>query len=75
MAWYTSHEIHFKGRLLQIMTRYGCFQSARVLKGRPLDLSCDSKDWHRLRRLVERNHRIGCEIQDFMRALDDHCNR
>jgi len=71
MAWYTSHQIRFKGRLLEIRTRYGGPHDARVLKGRPLNLSWNSKDWIRLWKLVHRHRRIRGEIRDFQRGLED----
>lgn len=54
MAWYSSHEVRFRGRLVRITTRYACYQDAVVVKGKPLDLSDDSRDSKRLEKLFRR---------------------
>jgi hypothetical protein len=69
MAWYTSHEIRFRGRLVTIMTRYGCLEDAVVVKGKPLDLREGSRDFKRLSKLFGRNQRIQREISDFQDSL------
>lgn len=52
MAWYTSSDVRYRGRLVRVTLRYGGFMSAMVLKGKPLRLS--PKDESRLDRLIDR---------------------
>lgn len=74
MAWYTQHTLRYRGRLVSIMTRYGCLQSANVVKGNPLDLGdveCPEKrtwDGKRLHKLFLRDKTIRREISDFLTA-------
>lgn len=71
MAWYTTHKIRFRGRLLEVETRYGDLQSATVLCGKPLDIVEGSADWERLRKLFGRNQSIQAEIAGFAASLVD----
>lgn len=72
MAWYTSHELRFRGRLVRVGSRYGCLDSARVLKGKPLDLRYEeSRDWKRLAKIFYRNKKVQEEISDFLEALSE----
>src|SRR5258708_4422637 len=73
MAWYTSHQIRFRGRLVKVGSRYGAYFSAVVEKGKPLDLSDEySRDVRRLRKLFGRNRGIQRDIQEFVEAMDSH---
>jgi len=65
MAWYTTHQIRFRGRLVQVETRYGCFNGAAVVKGKPLDLTEGSRDYVRLEKLFRRNKAIAKELQAY----------
>jgi len=72
MAWYSQHQIRFRGRLVQFTLRYGCLEGAglpRVVKGKPLDFSVDSRDWIHLKRLIEKNQRIQNEVRDIAASL------
>jgi len=42
MAWYSNATVRYRGRLVEVSLRYGCYQSARVIKGKPLALPDDS---------------------------------
>ena len=72
MAWYTSHHLRYRGRLVSVTSRYGSFSEATVVKGKPLKLREGSRDWKRLARLFYRSKKVACEIQDFQDALDRH---
>lgn len=72
MAWYTHHKLRYRGRLLRVESRYGCFHDACVLKGKPLDLSLESRDWNRVARLFCRNKQIYREICEFQQELQEH---
>ncbi len=73
MAWYTSHQLRFRGRLVKVGSRYGCLHEAVVVKGKPLDFSNEfSPDWKCLRKLFERNKVIQREISEFQEALARH---
>jgi hypothetical protein len=72
MAWYTSHTLRYRGRLLYVESRYGSLHDARVLKGKPLDLRDGSRDFNRVTRLFCRCTQIREEIHEFLAALDRH---
>ncbi len=83
MAWYTSHTLRCRGRLVAITTRYGSPQSARVVKGAPLDFGRDAcldvlwkheltGDIKRLLKLFRRSGEIRREISEFVSALEAH---
>lgn len=36
MACYCNREVRYRGRLIEIMFRYGSFMTARIVKGKPL---------------------------------------
>ncbi len=68
MAWYIEHHLRYRGRLVAIVSRYGCFQGGgdpRVVKGKPLDLSYNSRDYKRLERLFYRDRGVKSDIQAF----------
>jgi len=75
MAWYTAHEVHFRGRLVKVESRYGRYNGAVVLKGKPLDLQEGSRDDKRLKKLFEQNTRIQREIKEFLDGWNDHCDQ
>ena len=54
MAWYSSPNVRYRGRLVEVWLRYGCYQSARVLKGKPLDLPDDCRNTRHARRVIAR---------------------
>lgn len=62
MAWYSSPTVRYRGRLVEVWLRYGCYQSAKVIKGKPLPFpyDCSANTRHdrrviaRLMQLVER---------------------
>jgi len=39
MAWYSAEEVWFRGRMVNVMFRYGVFMSASVVRGKPLHFS------------------------------------
>ncbi|MEK9152442.1 MAG: hypothetical protein AAB692_03690 [Patescibacteria group bacterium] len=71
MAWYTSHTLRYRGRLVEVGTRYGCIQWVKVARGKPLDfgdvssLERSSRDGLRLMKLFERSRKIRVEIAEF----------
>ncbi len=67
MAWYTTHLLRYRGRLVSVGTRYGRYNGASVVHGKPLDLSYDSvsKDKQRLVKLFRRSRSVQQEIQAF----------
>ena len=69
MAWYTSHTLRYRGRLMEVGSRYGCFNGAQVLRGKPLRIKEYSRDWKRLEKLFVRTPRIRQEISNFLDAL------
>jgi hypothetical protein len=71
MAWYTDHHLRYRGRLVKVGSRYGSFNGARVVKGKPLDLSEGSRDEWRVRKMFYRSERIQCEIRSFVDALSE----
>ena len=75
MAWYTVHRLRFRGRLVAVESRYGCYNGARVLKGKPLDLSDGSRNERRLAQLFDRSPRIKSEIESVVRAMDEDSGR
>ena len=73
MAWYTSHSLRYRGRLVSVESRYGSLHWAKVEKGKPLDLSEGSPDYNRLEKLFYRSKEIKLEIRrqcEFMFAND-----
>jgi len=71
MAWYGSHRVRYRGRLLVVTSRYGCFMDAVVAKGQPLNLEEDSRDWKRLKKLFDRSERIQREVAE-QSSYDDY---
>ena len=49
MAWYTRTDLRYRGRLIEVTERYGCFHSARIVAGKPLDLT--DEDTSRIEKL------------------------
>ena len=70
MAWYNQHDVRFRGRLVRIYTRYARYESAEVIKGKPLDLANGSSDDIRLLKLFVRWLRNG-KICDQAPVYDD----
>jgi hypothetical protein len=70
MAWYNQHDVRFRGRLVRIYTRYARYESAEVIKGKPLDLSDCSSDDLRLCKLFVRWMRNG-KIRDQCPLYED----
>lgn len=54
MAWYYNQEVKIKGRVIDVSLRYGCYNGARVVKGKPLTI--DKKIETKILRLLERPH-------------------
>jgi hypothetical protein len=76
MAWYNSHEVRFHGRLVEVSTRYGCFNGARVLRGKPLNLSFDLRsenpeDSVRLEKLFYKKKARGDFAEEIGPIVDD----
>jgi|GEM_PF-6067606 len=71
MAWYGSHRVRYRGRLLNVTSRYGCFMDAVVVKGQPLNLKEGSRDWKRLKKLFDRTERIRSEVVEQSHFGDD----
>lgn len=59
MAWYSSHDVRFRGRIVRIFTRYACYEGAKVMRGKSLDLRRSSRDTIRLQKLFYRWLRNG----------------
>ncbi len=68
MAWYTQHYLRHRGRLVEVGTRYGSLNGAKVVKGKPLDLREGSRDYYRLWGLFNRSQAVKREINDFLEA-------
>lgn len=69
MAWYTSHRLRHRGRLVDVETRYGRYNGASVVKGKPLNLGDEySRDSIRLKKLFYRSEVVKREIQEFLDA-------
>ena len=46
MAYYSSVDVWFRGRLVAVTFRYGCYNGARVIRGKPLRFADDySRDY------------------------------
>ncbi len=52
MAWYTSVNLRYRGRLVEVGTRYGEFTGARVVAGKHFRL--EEKDLKRIYKLAQR---------------------
>ena len=72
MAWYTSHLLRFRGRLVEVGSRYGRYNGAIVVKGKPLDLSRYSRDEKRLAKLFCRSEKVEREIQEALEAMRNY---
>ncbi len=70
MAWYTAHHLRCRGRLVEVGSRYGVYNGAMVVKGKPLDLSDDSRDTLRLQKLFIRSEKVKREIGEFIEAMN-----
>jgi len=74
MAWYSNAHVRYRGRLVEVSLRYGCYQSARVIKGKPLAFPYDDRrdsDRHvrrvivHLMQLVERQDPGSLEAPEY----------
>jgi len=71
MAWYTSTTLRYRGRLISLTERYGCFHSAHVIKGKPLRLT--EKDLSRIEKLSLRGE-ARKELDEQARFIQDPCS-
>ena len=75
MAWYTDHHLRHRGRLVKVWSRYGAYNSAKVVKGKPLNLIDEgSRDSIRLVKLFHRSEKVKREIQEFVDAMNSFYN-
>ncbi|MFZ2484333.1 MAG: hypothetical protein WAX80_03575 [Minisyncoccia bacterium] len=73
MAWYMNHHLRHRGRLVEVGSRYGHYNGATVVKGKPLNLADEySRDSIRLKKLFRRSEQVKREIQEFVEAMDRH---
>jgi hypothetical protein len=42
MAWYDKETVRFRGRLVEVNFRYGCYSYATVIKGKPINIPGDN---------------------------------
>lgn len=67
MAWYDRYEVRYKGRLMEVNTRYGILDGAggvHVIKGKPLSLKC--RDIRRIWLiLLKQNKRARLRIRPY----------
>ena len=76
MAWYTSHVLRYRGRLLEVESRYGGFHGVvRIVKGKPLGLWEGSFDWRKVEKLFYRNKRIKSEIGEMRDFINEMAER
>lgn len=54
MAWYGGGKVRYRGRLVYVTTRYGEFDGANVIKGKPLKLT--PRDIRRIAYIFERQN-------------------
>ena len=71
MAWYCGTKMWYRGRLLDINLRYGCYEGgggAKIIKGNPLELT--ERDHQRISILVSRKPATSRRIRQFYECMD-----
>lgn len=68
MAWYTEHHVRYHGRSLRVTTRNGGVNEVELQKGRPLDLTYNSRDWRGIQQYMSRDERMVREYCEQMEA-------
>ena len=71
--FFSGYDLHYRGRLVRIAICINYspnFERAEVVKGKPLDLRLGSRDYKKIRNLVESSKRTRCVIRAARKELD-----
>lgn len=62
MAWYSYVDVRYRGRVIRINTRYGCFNGYELVHGKKLKLR--RLDFARIFRIIDRHPDLRSQAYD-----------